>query len=133
MAQLKIVARFRDGRISKGTTSNFAPESPMFHVQQVGAKPTDPPVPVAVGDLKALFVVRDFAGRPDRHVSPPRPSRAAYGQRLRVTFWDGEVLDGVSLTYDAAAQGFFLFPADPDSNNERIFVVNAAVASVRQV
>jgi hypothetical protein len=37
---------------------------------------------------------------------------------------------GTSLTYDATRPGFFLFPADPQSNNERVFVVRAATTKV---
>jgi len=134
MAHLKVIARYRDGRKVKGTTDNFAPDSEVFHMMSSRAKPGERPVAVSVGDLKAIFVVRDFAGdpsRPERRYL--RPGTQAYGQKLRVTFKDGEVLEGVSLTYDREVQGFFLCPADPNSNNERIFVVNAAVAEVRRL
>jgi hypothetical protein len=48
-----------------------------------------------------------------------------------VIFKDGEVLVGTTTGYDASRPGFFLFPADEKSNNERIFVVTAAVKTVR--
>lgn len=134
MPQLKIIARFRDGRIVKGTTHNFSPERRMFHMTPLGAIQTVPPVAVSVDQLKAVFVVRDFEGDPDHDTTKgDQPSRSGYGEKLEVTFEDGEVLTGVSLTYDRQAMGFFLVPADAESNNERIFVVNAAVAGVRQM
>lgn len=55
------------------------------------------------------------------------------GRIIEVTFFDGETLVGTSLTYDASRPGFFLFPADPQSNNVRVFVVRAATTSVRPV
>ena len=47
-----------------------------------------------------------------------------------MTFRDGEVLVGSSTAYDAARPGFFMTPADPKSNNDRIFVVMKAVRAV---
>ena len=61
--------------------------------------------------------LKEFAGRPA-------------GSKVVVTFSDEERLVGSSLTYDAAREGFFIFPADPRSNNERVYVVMRAVASV---
>jgi Family of unknown function (DUF6982) len=40
-------------------------------------------------------------------------------------------LIGYTPGYDSRRTGFFLFPADPRSNNLRIFVVSGAVAAVR--
>jgi hypothetical protein len=34
------------------------------------------------------------------------------------------------MGYNKTAPGFFLVPADTESNNERVFVVNAAVSRV---
>ena len=34
------------------------------------------------------------------------------------------------LNYDKGKQGFFLIPADPDSNDEKIFAVFSAVEKV---
>lgn len=133
MQRLKIIARYRDGRMVRGTTNNFAPGNPAFHVSLASAKWGDPPVKVAVNDLKAMFVVRDFKGDPKRPKKKwGQPGGGQYGHKLEVTFEDGEVMVGYSLNYDPTAQGFFVFPADPDSNNKRIFVVNAAVARVRE-
>jgi hypothetical protein len=134
MARLKIIARFRDGRMIGGTTNNFRPEGAMFHMVPANARPGDRPVQVSLDELKAMFVVHDLRGdrtRPKR--ARFQAGAAPYGQKLEVTFEDGELLEGVSLNYDPRAPGFFLLPANPDSNNKRIFVVNSAVASVRRL
>ncbi len=134
MDQLKVVVRFRDGRLLKGTTNNFAPEAPLFHLVPVGAARGDPPVRVMIEQLKAVFIVRDFEGNPNRpKIKQPHAAPTAYGKALEVLFQDGEVLVGSTLDYNAAAQGFFMFPADPGSNNRRIFVVNAAVRKVKEI
>ena len=134
MADLNIIARFRDGRMIRGTTSNFRPEGATFHMVLTNAKPGAKPIRVALKKLKAMYVVHDLRG--DR-TYPNRarfePGATPYGQKLEVRFEDGEVLEGVSLNYDPKAVGFFLIPADPDGNNKRIFVVNAAVAGVERL
>ncbi len=85
--------------------------------------------------LKAVFVVRDFNGNPQynerkTYVVGENPS----GVKLEVTFADGEVMVGSTLlTYDPKRQGNFIIPADPQSNNIRVFVVSSAVKSVRQL
>jgi hypothetical protein len=50
---------------------------------------------------------------------------------MEVTFKDGEVLVGTTLGYDPSRPGFFIFPADPKSNNIRVFAVATAVKKVR--
>jgi hypothetical protein len=53
------------------------------------------------------------------------------GQKVEVTFIDGEVLIGSTLGYDPKRQGFFVLPADPKSNNLRVYVVSSFVEKVR--
>ena len=47
-----------------------------------------------------------------------------------MTFKDGEVLVGSTQGYQQDRPGFFLVPADPRSNNDRIYVVTTAVEKV---
>jgi hypothetical protein len=122
----RVIARFRDGKMLKGTTINFRPEAKSFHVI-----PPDSPygegVRVDMKDLKAVFFVRDLRGNPDykekkEFIHPP-----GYGRRVLVTFVDGEEMLGIVHTLDRQRAGFFLFPGDPSSNNERVFALFAAV------
>ena len=55
------------------------------------------------------------------------------GRRIEITFADGEIILGSTLTYrpEREGHGFFIKPADPQSNNIRIFVVMDAVRHVR--
>jgi hypothetical protein len=48
-----------------------------------------------------------------------------------VRFKDGELLCGYSLTYSVDREGFFMFPADPKSNNIRIYVLVGATTEVK--
>jgi hypothetical protein len=123
----RVVARFADGHIVKGTTQDFAVTRDFFHV--IPGEPGAAPVRVNVPLLKAVFFVKDHTGNKDYN------ERKAFdklvpGRKLQVTFRDGEVLVGSSTAYDAARPGFFMTPADPKSNNDRIYVVMKAVRSV---
>ena len=46
-------------------------------------------------------------------------------------FRDGEVLVGTTLGYDPKRPGFFFIPADPKTNNLKVFAIAAAVSKVR--
>jgi len=94
-------------------------------------------VRVPFAELKAAFVVRDFAGQPAlrerRHFTLGDAHDPCAGKKIRVQFDDGEILIGTSLNFDPEGQGFFLLPVDQRSNNQRIYVVNSAVKDVKQV
>ena len=133
MEPSKVVVRFRDGRVIKGFTQDFFPHKDCFHLFPAD-KSSGLPAEVSVKELKAVFMVRDFVGssRYDerkKYLKEEKPS----GLKIEVTFVDGEILVGSTLGYDPKRPGFFVFPADPDSNNIRIFVVSSEVANVRRL
>ena len=128
----KIVARYADGRILKGFTYDFYPTKPRFHLMPAAAALSGKPVEVRTKDLKAVFFVRDFGGNPEYQerkafTEDDRP----VGRKVEVTFTDGEVLVGSTVGYEPHRPGFFLIPADPQSNNLKVFAVSAAAANVR--
>ena len=132
MEPSKIVARYRDGRTLKGTTQNFFPNKPNFHVnRQRGIGPGDL-VEVNIEDLKAIFFVRDFTGN-KKHVERKKlaPGDRTQGRLMEVTCKDGEVIVGTTTGYDPKRSGFFLFPIDPSANNARVFMVTSAVRTAR--
>jgi hypothetical protein len=51
--------------------------------------------------------------------------------KIRVDFLDGEVMYGMTHGYAPSRKGFFVFPADKDTNNERVFVIREATAAVK--
>jgi len=128
----KIVTRYRDGRTLKGTTQNFFPNKPIFHVNRHGGTGPGDLVEVKLDELKAVFFVRDFKGNPKhierKHLAPgDRPQ----GRLMQVTCKDGELIVGTTTGYDPQRPGFFLFPVDPAANNARVFVVASAVRTAR--
>lgn len=128
---LKVVVRYSNGQTLKGTTGDFRPASPRFHLIPADGSAV---VDVRMVELKAVFFVRDFAGSPERaklHGFLDAPAETAHGKKIAVLFRDGELSCGYTLTFSPDRAGFFLFPADPASNNLRIYVVTAAAAEVK--
>lgn len=124
-----VVARFLDGRVLKGTTNDFAPNKPVFHLHGV-CDATARGLAVPISSLKALFFVKTFDGDP-KHVENLDVDKArGQGRRIVVTFTDDEVVAGFTTGYAKDKQGFFLVPSDPRSNNARVFVVTAAVKKI---
>ncbi len=136
MEPVKVVAHFLNGKIVKGFTQDFLPNKDRFHLHPVtkGSSDTGPPVEVLVKDLKALFFVRDFSGNA-QHIERKKYIEGEHpqGRKMEVTFTDGEIMVGSTLGYDPSRPGFFVFPADPKSNNIRVFAVSTSVKKVRQL
>ena len=130
MAQTnKVALRYKDGRVIKGTTQDFMPCKPIFHILVKGYDQADE---VKAEDLKAVFFVKDFSGRPDYceiREFPEKP-QAGKGRKITVLFTDGELLTGYTLGYDPKRPGFFVMPTDEMCNNERIYVLRSAVQDV---
>ena len=124
-----VVARFLDGRVLKGTTHDFAPNKPAFHLHGVCDASTRG-LNVAISELKAVFFVKSFGGDSKHVENLDVASAAGQGRKILVTFADDEVVAGFTTGYAKDKQGFFLVPADPRSNNARVYVVTAAVKRV---
>jgi hypothetical protein len=117
----KVVVKFKDKKMLKGTTSDFFPNKNQFHLEVPGGELLD----INVEDLKAIFFVKDFEGNKDRQKSYTDEITGT-GRKMQVEFSDGESIVGFTLGYSPDRQGFYLTPADAGGNNLRIFVVKSA-------
>ncbi len=129
--QNKVVVRYKDGNVVKGYTSDFLPTKPDFHFITVNAPSGSKPGVIHIADLKAVFFVKDFAGDPmHRDKKEFDPSKPVLGRKIQVLFADGELMVGTTQGYQPGRPGFFLTPADSQSNIERCFVVAAATKEI---
>jgi len=129
--QNRVVVRYQDGRILKGTTVDFLPTKAGFHLMLADVPRDAKPVEVQIAEIKAVFFVKDFAGNAERKKNQEFPAgKTVLGKKIRVVFQDGETLVGTTQGYDASRPGFFVVPADAGSNNERCFVVARAIKQV---
>ena len=124
----KVVLRMKDGTMKKCTTyTHFS--AAYRHIKVVTV--TGEVETVDMADVKAIFFVKAFDGDPgykaDHDFTEGSP-RA--GKVVRVTFGDGETIRGRVLNMAEERRGFFLFPADPRDNNEKVYVVRAPDARI---
>ncbi len=122
----KVVVHLRDGRLVKGTTANFSPTREMFHVTRVDGETVE----IFLDTVKAVFFVRRLAGDRAYRERKTFDGALGVGRKARCEFADGEVLTGFVSAYVPTRAGLFLIPGDPNSNNERVFVVKAATKNI---
>ena len=128
----KVVARFQDGRMLKGTALDIDPARPTFHIIPPGAKA----VQVKIAELKAVFYVRTLDGDPkyEENLTPsPDDARARSSRLVTLKFKDGEVMVGHTIGTPGNRPYFFIVPVDPRSNNIRVLVNRTAVDSIQEV
>lgn len=131
MIQNRIVVRYADKRLQKGITLNFSPDRETFHLGPPELANADPLETIRIADLKAIFFVKDFDGNPYFEERKNfDPGKAVFGRKVKVVFQDGELLVGSTTSYRRDRPGFFVIPADPESNIERCFVVVRATKKV---
>jgi hypothetical protein len=132
MDAVKVVVRYADGKVIKGYTQDFFPNKDRFHLQPQQKSSGQDIQQVLIKDLKAIFFVKDFGGNPAyderrQFGDGDKPQ----GRKMEILFKDGEKLVGSTLGYEPNRPGFFIQPADGQSNNMRVFVVQAFVDKVR--
>lgn len=132
--QNRVVARFKDGRLLKGTTHDFMPARGSFHLVIEGGDKDGETHEINLADLKAVFFVKSLEGKED--YEEKKTFQQVEGSNLRglkicVEFTDGETIRGVSLGYSKDKPGFFVIPVDNESNNDRIYVVADACVRVK--
>jgi hypothetical protein len=129
-----VVAHYKGGRLLKGYTKDFAPGKESFTLVSEQKRDKGQTYQVRVGDLKAVFFVRALEGnmfyREKKRFREVNMSHLR-GISMRVRFKDGEVIRGSSLDYAIGKKAFFLTPVDPESNNERIYVVADSVVDIK--
>ncbi len=129
--QNKIVVHHADGSVSKGFTNDFMPKKDLFHLVPMDAPTGFKPVVIEIQRLKAIFFVKDFKGnRQYRDKQEFDSNKPRMGKKIKVVFRDGEILIGTTQGYETGRPGFFVTPADHQSNNERCFIVKPAIRAV---
>jgi hypothetical protein len=115
----------------KGSTGDFVPAKEAFHVAPVDAPLGTKPTLVHVKDLKAIFFVKDFTGRPEyTPTNEFQGDKTPVGRKIKVVFADGETIVGTTQAYQPGRPGFFIVPADQAANIERCYVVSAATNEI---
>ncbi len=127
LATDKVIARFRDGTLLKGTTDDFDSNQAAFMLSGEDGRTHH----VTLCDLKALFFVHELDGNPSYRERKGFFADSDLTHRVLVEFFDDEVIFGYCREYSSQSQGFFLVPGDPNSNNVLVFVVRTSIRKVK--
>jgi hypothetical protein len=119
----RVVAHFKDGRIIKGYTRDFIP--PLKNFTITSEEYSDDSTEICTTDLKALFFVKSFDG--NKQYVAKNTFDDAYmldrqGLKVKVKFFDGEVLRGTTPDPTSIFKGFYVIPVDPKGNNDKVYV-----------
>ncbi len=128
----KAVVAFLDGRRLKGYIYNFSAQKERFRLFLEKDTLQGEGADVLMKDLKAIFFARDFVGNREYTESQALTGQNQ-GRKAEVTFRDGEKLVGTTDAYNSRKIGFFLVPADPRSNNLRVFVITKNATQIRWI
>ena len=121
----KVVVRTRKGEVRRGFSDPRQIEPSLRLINTQGDEES-----FDLGDLKAVFVVKEFEGDPKyeavQSLSRLKGSRAVW---VRLKFFDGEEIEGriqnnLSLLTE---DGFLIWPSDSDSNNRYAYIVKSAL------
>jgi hypothetical protein len=85
-------------------------------------------ITIPLSDLKALFFVQDFDGYLEHRLT--MDAWTEHRRQIAITFLDGDVLEGTTLSYSPKGPGFFVTPFG-GAGNLRIFVASGALRHVR--
>ncbi|MBL0224133.1 MAG: hypothetical protein IPQ16_00700 [Geobacteraceae bacterium] len=122
----QIIVRYSDGKILRGTTVDLFPNKAVFHLKD---KDSGTMHEIEIVHLKSIYFVKSFEGNPG-YQEKDDVERVGLGKKIKVHFKDGETLVGYTQGYTPGRNLFIVFPSDPDSNNEKVFVVAQATSSV---
>jgi len=125
----KIVVHNKDGKVLKGTTVDFSPSKPVFHLSEgiLGGEIRE----ISVDNLKGVFFVKSFDGNKNYNEIKGFFDSKRAGKRIKVIFKDGELINGYTHVVNFEHLGFFFVPSDPNSNNERIFAVFSSIHKIK--
>ena len=126
----KLVAvRYLNKRLVKGWTADFWPDRDFFHLEK---ERDGRPTRIRVRDLKGIFFLKTLGRDPscsDQRFFSDHPGAE---RKVWLEFRDGERLAGWSNSCGSPTGGFFVFPADPESNLEKAYVLRSALARLKE-
>jgi len=130
---VKVVAATMDGERIRGFAFDFSPQKERCRIFPSERAHAPEAREVDVRKLKALFFIKEFTQPGAEKVNPNEFVGTPHGRKIQVTFSDGETLMGSTEGYAPNRLGFFLFPANQNSNILRVFVINSNVKEAKWI
>jgi hypothetical protein len=128
----KVVARFADGRLVKGSCLNVDQTKPACHIRTSDGQMVE----IRFADLKALFFVKSHEGDAAHNEAmavADADARVRGSVVVDLQFKDGERLVALANRFPPVGNVFFVVPVDAKSNNLRILVNREQVAMLERL
>jgi hypothetical protein len=120
----KVVVAFLDRRRERGMVYGFRPFGDGFTLYPPDDKTKTGGKPIEFRICKAVYFVRSHEGnRNFKENKLQLPPVLPQGRKICIDYPDGERTVGITEGFNPSRVGFFMFPADPKSNNTEVFVV----------
>ncbi|HEX9758154.1 MAG TPA: hypothetical protein VGB26_10205 [Nitrospiria bacterium] len=139
----KVVVHYQDNKILKGYIQPFQLPNAEASFSREEKNPTEI-LKIPLKELKAIYYVKSHEGNKTYREKRRFGLTSSKGKKVMIKFKDREIACGFvtdNLPWilgknqpdpDPARFGFFLFPADPESNNTKIFVLTRAVEEIQE-
>ena len=126
-----MVVKFLDGTTMKGFGSLIAPGETIMEFKDLEEKIHW----IELQKVKGAFYVKSFEGTGHKARPTQQIFTMSNGQRVRVTFKDGETFEGFvnDVTRIPQSAGFYVVPIDPITNNIRMWINREAVQNVHHI
>lgn len=126
----QMVVKFLDGPVIKGFGEFISPGEMVLEIQDLHNEIHF----VDLARVKAVFYVYSFEGMKTDHFHEKKRETKTFasGEKVRITFVDGEEIIGVMTNPETAKgkKGFYITPTEEGSNNYRVYANGAAVNGV---
>lgn len=124
-----VVARYVDGRVARGHSTDFHPDQDSFHIRST---PGVPPERITTDGLKGVFFVQSLGGNPEYRDHREFPQETGVRRKIWIEFMDGEKMAAWPVSAFLGKRGFYVLPTDQASNVEKAYIFRKAVRSVLQ-
>ncbi|MBU0533873.1 MAG: hypothetical protein KJ887_03630 [Candidatus Omnitrophica bacterium] len=128
-----VIVKFLSGEEKSGEVFSFNMNFPVFYLQSKNDKGKIDNIPIKTALIKQIIFLKkkDSNGNILHKETIDQSTYAGVlPYRLRVTFKDGQIIDGSTNKYNSKEKGFFLVPINPADKSERIYINAAAVKDV---
>jgi hypothetical protein len=115
----RVVVHFVNGQVKRGKLRDAKLDNETISLELLPAQPIEQ---CPTQKLKAIFFL----------LSSGEKSSPVNGPKIRITFSDERQITGWAPDYLSKNNGFFLYPADPRTNVDYIFIYCSAVKNITQ-
>jgi len=129
---VKVVVALLDRKRERGYVAGFRPFGDGFTLLPAAGPKTGPGRFIDFRTCKAVYFVRSLEGnkafKENKLTLPPTYRQ---GRKVSVDYPDGERTVGTTEGFNPSRVGFFMYPADPKSNNTEVFVITGNTDEIR--